>query len=85
VLGAEAVHRLAALDAVARLERARLVVEPEWITPLLLPVWGSSFVSASSTTRRAVFCRAIAIAVASPTIPPPTMATSKGRWFTAAP
>jgi len=53
VLPAEPVHRLAALDAVGGLQRPRLVVQAEWMTPLLWPVWwAASASSASSTTTR---------------------------------
>src|SRR3990172_2081147 len=54
---------------------------PEWMTPLLCPVWwAATRGSLSSTTSRARGCRSVrATAVASPTMPAPTMAMSADR------
>src|SRR3990170_4979716 len=51
---------------------------PEWITPLLWPGWGGRTPGSFSSTQRYAFGlrSRIASAVASPTIPPPTTATS---------
>src|SRR3989304_2021713 len=52
---------------------------PEWITPLLWPVWWRPTPGSFSSTQRYAFGlrSRIASAVASPTIPPPPTATSK--------
>src|SRR3989338_3235559 len=54
---------------------------PEWMTPLLWPVWwAATRGSLSSTTTRARGCRSLrATAVASPTMPAPMMAMSADR------
>src|SRR5712671_1196300 len=57
---------------------------PEWMTPLLWPVWWAAICGSfsSRSSRRRGWASVRASAVASPTMPPPTTARS-ALWITA--